>query len=83
MQSAGFLYAATIECRCGSLRIDAEGFCKFTVLLSSMWGIEVAQVKAAASSVNSSLIILSREKGIDHTKKPTDVPGMWQCGMQW
>jgi hypothetical protein len=50
------------------------------VLLSSMWGIEVAQVKAAASSVNSSLIILSRAKAIDHARKPTAAEGMWQCG---
>ncbi len=48
-----------------------------------MWGIEVAQVKAAASSVNSSLTILSRAKGggIDHARKPTAADlGMWQCG---
>jgi hypothetical protein len=45
-----------------------------------MWGIEVAQVKAAASSVNSSLIILSRAKAIDHARKPTAAEGMWQCG---
>ena len=46
-----------------------------------MWGIEVAQVKAAASSVNSSLILLSRAKAIDHARKPTAADlGMWQCG---